>query len=525
MNRVYSAEEFLKIKTSLAYFYAFTATIVIGIAFQFISKMDIFDILPNIIFGVICSILSFYIYLLNKQRKNASILMWISAFTSISIPLIAKLKYAYKFGWTFALLSYNTSTLLVVMVFLNSLFLDKRLMRVIAFSAVSLWTLFVFTAVLKGASYTFDAFINGAGMSYSGVVMPREIFFIVATALISLVSLRFIGIIRSFADNVMSQKVEIENRITQVQDLNFAIKERMESLFSELESQNNLVVRFNEKMQNQAATFEEISATLEELRTSSEYIHQSTLEQIEGNTKLDETIEDFRRIKQETALNLRTSYDRMQRISGSVSKAEEKLANVENTINTITSQSGKISGTVSIITEIAERINLLSLNASIEAARAGEHGRGFAVVAGEIGKLAFSTTESIKEIDKALALNSEVTGRGASVIKDSSSVIKEMINDITGNTGSIQDIQKSLTVEESHLATILQQMGVNINLARAIGTGTEEQKIAIENTSDALEGLNQIVSEMVHEINDLSASSENIYSGARELLEKTEYLA
>ncbi|HPJ43770.1 MAG TPA: methyl-accepting chemotaxis protein, partial [Spirochaetota bacterium] len=167
----------------------------------------------------------------------------------------------------------------------------------------------------------------------------------------------------------------------------------------------------------------------------------------------------------------------------------------------------------------------LSLNASIEAARAGEHGRGFAVVAGEIGKLAFSTTESIKEIDKALALNSEVTGRGASVIKDSSSVIKEMINDITGNTGSIQDIQKSLTVEESHLATILQQMGVNINLARAIGTGTEEQKIAIENTSDALEGLNQIVSEMVREINDLSASSENIYSGARELLEKTEYQA
>lgn len=523
MNREYSAEEFLKIKTSLAYFYAFTATIIIGVAFQFISKMDLSEIIPNITFGVICSVLSFNIYRLNKRKINPEVLMWISAFTSISIPLLAKLKYAYKFGWTFALLSYNTSTLLVVMVFLNSLFLDKRLMQVIAFSAVSLWTLFVYIAVLKGATYTFDAFINSAGMSYGGVVMPREIFFIVATALISLVSLRFIGIIRSFAENVMSQKVEIENRINQVEDLNSAIKERMALLFSELESQNSLVLRFNEKMQNQAATFEEISATLEELRTSSEYIHQSTLEQIEGNTKLDATIEDFKRIKQETAQNLRTSYDRMQRISGSVSTAKEKLANVENTISTITAQSGKISGTVSVITEIAERINLLSLNASIEAARAGEHGKGFAVVAGEVGKLAFSTTESIKEIDKALALNSEVTGRGASVIKDSSLVIREMINDITVNTGSIQDIQKSLSVEESHLGTIASQMSLNINLARTIGRGTEEQKIAIENTSDALEGLNQIVSEMVKEINDLSASSENIYSGARELLEKTEF--
>ncbi|HPF07956.1 MAG TPA: hypothetical protein PK293_18070, partial [Spirochaetota bacterium] len=187
MNREYSAEEFLKIKTSLAYFYSLTATIAIGVVFQFISRMELSEIIPNIVFGIICSILSFYIYHLNKQKRNAEVLTWISAFTAISIPLLAKLKYAFKFGWTFALLSYNTSTLLVVMVFLNSLLLNKRLMQVIAFSAVSLWTLFVFTAVFKGATYTFDAFINGAGMSYSGVVMPREIFFIVATALISLV--------------------------------------------------------------------------------------------------------------------------------------------------------------------------------------------------------------------------------------------------------------------------------------------------------------------------------------------------
>jgi membrane-associated phospholipid phosphatase len=89
MNREYSAEEFLKIKTSLAYFYAFTATIIIGVAFQFISKMDLSEIIPNITFGVICSVLSFNIYRLNKRKINPEVLMWISAFTSISIPLLA----------------------------------------------------------------------------------------------------------------------------------------------------------------------------------------------------------------------------------------------------------------------------------------------------------------------------------------------------------------------------------------------------------------------------------------------------
>lgn len=62
-----------------------------------------------------------------------------------------------------------------------------------------------------------------------------------------------------------------------------------------------------------------------------------------------------------------------------------------------------IAGFAKVISGIANKTNILSLNASIEAARAGEHGRGFSVVAQEVQSLANQTKNSSAEISTKIS--------------------------------------------------------------------------------------------------------------------------
>lgn len=85
----------------------------------------------------------------------------------------------------------------------------------------------------------------------------------------------------------------------------------------------------------------------------------------------------------------------IQEVSGSL---VDRTQGVFDKLEVLIDRTKKINDATKTIQAIANKTNMLSLNASIESARAGEYGRGFSVVAQQMQQLANTSKEASQEV-------------------------------------------------------------------------------------------------------------------------------
>ncbi|TGL23637.1 methyl-accepting chemotaxis protein [Leptospira bourretii] len=270
-------------------------------------------------------------------------------------------------------------------------------------------------------------------------------------------------------------------------------------------------------MMEQASSTEQMSAGVEEMsasirstatsaKTQNEITHASLQSLIEMESVLVDVHSSMERTEAETKKMEEEIRSGQNALHSTLSAMEDIETSVEHTADVI-----------QVISDISDKIGLLSLNASIEAARAGEAGRGFAVVASEISKLGEQTLQNTKRILEAVEKAYEASKSGRSAVSNTEKTFSQ-IGTAVETTVQLIKVSSEMTKKQMFIAKDVKEGFGNLTRsALEIEQNTEEQartsfelSHSIASISEGTEYLNQFVGEIDKLCSTLSDQANNL---------------
>lgn len=206
------------------------------------------------------------------------------------------------------------------------------------------------------------------------------------------------------------------------------------------------------------------------------------------------------------AEEIRHMVDHMNEVSSRATRTEELFQDIRQRLDggkrEVDATAGEIerindagimvAETVKLIEDIADRINLIAMNAAIESAKAGAAGRGFAVVAAEIRKLADSTSSETERITGHIDSMRSITESGLRRFAALGADLQEIFSTVERTGESVAEIAVSSREMagrgESELTEVAELVALTNALRRETGTQKEsnrEMKEAIDTLSRA----------------------------------------
>ena len=202
----------------------------------------------------------------------------------------------------------------------------------------------------------------------------------------------------------------------------------------------------------QAAAIHETTATMEELKHAS--------------AQIAENAGSVARVAEETLGAARAGRGAIDEFIQAMKQIRNDGAAVADSITKLSKRVERIGTVVEVIDEIADRSDLLALNAALEGSRAGEAGKGFSIVAAEMRRLAENVLESTKEIKNLITEIREATAAAGAAAGASKSATEAG--------------EKLGAVAASSVEGILSGVQETSDAARVINLATQQQRTATE---------------------------------------------
>ena len=280
------------------------------------------------------------------------------------------------------------------------------------------------------------------------------------------------------------------------------ISSNIQRLFKATEDSYSVVVQMSQSAKTIAgiagsasSAVEDTSASVEEVGASVREVEEHAAESSRLAVKVQEVTSGS------GMMSVVNAVEGMDNISQEVKKSAD-------IIRRLGIRSADIEKILSVIRDVTEQTNLLSLNAAILAAQAGEYGKSFSVVADEIRGLSERTSVSTREI--------------GGIVKTIQQDIKDAIHTIDSAQEKVEEGNSLVLIVGEALREILNASIQSTEMTKAIERATEEQSIGLKQISTAIDEIRKMMSSVAKSTKEQDNALSFLLEGTGEVKEVAE---